>query len=357
MSCTDCIVHQIGSSDFLERLASATPGPHELPLAGTLELTLRCNLNCRHCYTKIPAAAESELSTDGVRRVLDKLAESGVLLLLLTGGEIFARSDFRTIYSHAKQCGFLLNLYTNGTLVDEELAAFLAADPPRRIEITIYGHTRDTYEAVTGVSGSFARFRRGVEFLLERHLPVYFKTMVLKSNLHEFDEIKAWAGQLGRPFRYDAVVNPRLDGNLEPASERVSPDDVARLQPVDEQSRAEIGRLRERACAEPIDRRLFKCGAGTKTFHVDPRGFVHPCMMWRQNPFSLLEGTVAGWKAVMAGLRDANAPQDSSCADCVSRFYCASCAAASLAETGKAGMETDYYCQLCAAREKLLGIY
>jgi radical SAM protein with 4Fe4S-binding SPASM domain len=110
------------------------------------------------------------------------------------------------------------------------------------------------------------------------------------------------------------------------------------------------------AQATPPDARLFKCGAGTKTFHVDPRGFIHPCMMWRQNPYSLLQGTVAGWKVAMDGLRDEDAPLDSRCAGCASRFYCASCAAASLAETGKAGMETDYYCQICAARDKLLEI-
>jgi len=350
MSCTDCIVHQIGSSDFFERLASATPGPDDLPLAGSFELTLRCNLNCRHCYTKIPGAAESELSTNGVRSVLDKLAKSGVLLLLLTGGEIFLRRDFREIYRHAKQCGFLLNLYTNAMLIDEELAAFLAAAPPRRIEITIYGHTRKTYEAVTGVAGSFDRFRRGTQLLLDAGLPVCFKTMVLKSNAHEFGEIKTWAEQRGRVFRWDAIVQPRLDGNLEPASERVSPDEVARLQPTTAEATNE---LRERARSTPPDARLFKCGAGTKTFHIDPQGFIHPCMMWRQNPCSLLDEPVTGWKAVIAGLRDMNAPQDSRCADCASRFYCASCAATSLAETGKAGMETDYYCQLCAARERL----
>jgi MoaA/NifB/PqqE/SkfB family radical SAM enzyme len=356
MSCTDCIVRQTGSSDFFERLAYATPGPGELPLAGSFELTLRCNLNCRHCYTKIPAAAESELSIDGVRRVLDALADAGVLLLLLTGGEIFMRSDFRAIYSHAKQRGFLINLYTNATRVDEQLAAFLASAPPRRIEISVYGRTRQTYETVTGVSGSFARFERGVQLLLDAGLPVYFKTMVLKSNAHEFGEIKTWSEKRGRAFRWDAIVNPRLDGDLAPAAQRISAGDIARLQPTSDAAREDMKTLRERARSTPPDARLFKCGAGTKTFHVDPRGFIHPCMMWRQNPYSLLEGTVAGWKVAMAGLRNANAPRDSRCAVCPSRFYCASCAAASLAETGKAGMEADYYCQLCAEREKLLNI-
>ena len=354
MSCTDCIVHHVGSSDFFERLASATPGPAELPLAGSFELTLRCNLNCRHCYTKFPGAGESELSTDSVRRVLDKLAESGVLLLLLTGGEPFARSDFRAIYSHAKQCGFLLNLYTNATLIDEDLAAFLAADAPRRLEISVYGRSRETYEAVAGVEGSFDRFQRGTQLLLDAGLPVYFKTMVLKSNAHEFAEIRTWAEQRGRAFRWDAIVHPRLDGDLGPAAERIGPDELARLQATTAKAENELHALQKRARETPPDARLFKCGAGTKTFHVDPRGLIHPCMMWRQNPYSFLEGSVAGWKAVVAGLRDMNAPEDSRCADCISRFYCASCAAASLTETGKAGMETDYYCQICRARERML---
>lgn len=356
MNCTDCIVHQVGSSDYYGKLATTPAGPGDLPVAGSFELTLRCNLACGHCYTRFPAAADSELPTDSVKRVLDKLADAGVLLLLLTGGEIFTRTDFRAIYSHAKQCGFLLTLYTNATLATEDLAGFLADAPPRRIEVSVYGGTRETYEAVTHVTGSFARFRRGVELLLDARLPVSFKTMVLKSNAHEFGALKSWAGELGRPFRWDAIVHPRLDGGLEPAAERIGPDEIARLQPATAEAADELRALRERARATPPDERLFKCGAGTKTFHVDPRGFIHPCMMWRQNPYDLLEGAVAEWKAVVAALRAENTPPDSQCRGCESRFFCACCAAASLAETGEAGAVTDYYCQICREREKMLVI-
>ena len=53
--------------------------------------------------------------------------------------------------------------------------------PPRRVEITVYGHTESTYEAVTGVRGSFQRFRRGVDLLLQHGLPLYLKTIVLRT--------------------------------------------------------------------------------------------------------------------------------------------------------------------------------
>ena len=83
--------------------------------------------------------------------------------------EPLLRSDFQELYRYARSLGLIPILFTNATLITPDLAAFLAANPPRRVEITVYGHTRETYERVTGVPGSFNRFRAGVAAL--RGLP------------------------------------------------------------------------------------------------------------------------------------------------------------------------------------------
>ena len=132
-------------------------GGRRVPLAGTIELTRRCNNRCRHCYNNLPAsdlhAHAEELRTDELIRILDEAAAAGCVWLLLTGGEIFLRPDFREIYTHAKQKGLLVTLFTNGTLMTPELADFLANQRPFSLEITLYGATRETYERVTGNPG------------------------------------------------------------------------------------------------------------------------------------------------------------------------------------------------------------
>lgn len=352
MACDDCLAHQVGSAAFVEDLAGRAG--HDFPIAGSLELTLRCNVRCRHCYILYPGATSDEMSTDEVKAILDRLAGQGVLFLLLTGGEIFARCDFREIYLHAKRCGFLLTLFTNATLVDDALADFLAEWPPRRVEVTIYGHTEATYERVTGVPGSFRRFREGVARLQARGIALSLKTVVMRSNVHEFEDIRAWVEGQGLPFRYDAILNPRLDGGRQPLAERLDPEMVARLGGTGPGERQYYRRLKEMALASPRDGRAFRCGAGVRTFHVDPRGQLHPCMMWRTTPYDLRQGTFEGWTRHLAHLREQQIPADSGCRSCHHHVACHNCAATSQLETGEAGRPVAYYCGINAARERLL---
>ena len=132
-----------------------------------------------------PRPAARELSTDELRRIIDEIADAGCLWLLFTGGEIFARKDFLEIYTHAKQRGLLISLFTNGTQVTPAIADYLAVWRPFAIEITLYGRTRETYERLTGVPGSFDRCMRGIRLLKERGLPLKLKSVAVTINRHE----------------------------------------------------------------------------------------------------------------------------------------------------------------------------
>ena len=84
-------------------------GDRRMPLAGTIELTRRCNNHCRHCYNNLPTsdqhALADELRADELIRILDEAAAAGCVWLLLTGSESFLKPELREIYSHAKQKG------------------------------------------------------------------------------------------------------------------------------------------------------------------------------------------------------------------------------------------------------------
>src|SRR3954468_8734008 len=172
------------SAAFQEQLSRG-----RLPLNGTIEVTRRCPLTCLHCYNNLAMddaeARARELPFDEHRRLLDDLADAGCLWLLYTGGEIFARRDFLDIYAYAKRKGFLITLFTNGTLITEKIADFLADMRPFTIEITLYGGTKETYEKLTGIPGSYDRCMRGIDLLLERKLPLKLKTVALSINKHE----------------------------------------------------------------------------------------------------------------------------------------------------------------------------
>lgn len=349
MSCSDCVTHYVQSDIFFDTLAR-TGTDSNLPLAGSIEITHRCNLHCKHCYVHA-GTTHNELTTREILHILDKLADAGVLFLLVTGGEILMRFDFEEIYLHAKKRGFLIILHTNATLITRKTAEFLAAYPPRRIEITAYGHTHATYSEVTHSSHGFAAFRNGVQLLVNHKLPVSLKTMILKINQHDFEDIRHWAKHtMGLPFRFDAIVNPRLDGTGDVLKERIAPEDVARMQYGSDDEIDRFLRLRATTVQLAPDPRLFKCGAGVGSVHIDPQGRMHPCMLWRSTPYDFLNGTVQGWKTHVTALRKLAAPAQTACSLCVDRLACANCPATSLLETGIAGNNVDYYCRINEAR-------
>jgi len=185
-----------------------------VPLSGVIELTRRCPLKCVHCYNNLPPensqARSQELSFKEHCRILDEITEAGCLWLLFTGGEILLRKDFLDIYAYAKRKGFLITLFTNGILLTEEIADFLADAPPFTTEITLYGHTAETYERITQVPGSFERCMRGIRLLKERGLPLKLKTMALTLNLHEIGDMKKFAEEdLGISFKIDPIPSLR----------------------------------------------------------------------------------------------------------------------------------------------------
>jgi len=159
-----------------------------------LEITSRCNNNCRHCYINLPAddkdAKAKELTFDEIDRISDEAVKLGALWCLLTGGEPLLRRDFSEIYMMLKKKGLLLSVFTSACLINKKHIDLFKKYPPRELEVTVYGITERTYEAVTRVKGSFKKFRKGLKLLIDNGIKVRLKTMALRSNIHEFEEIE-----------------------------------------------------------------------------------------------------------------------------------------------------------------------
>lgn len=91
-----------------------------------IEVTFRCNLDCFFCFNSITLtkdAASNELSTDQIKKVIDKSRELNVPYIRFTGGEPLLRSDIYELLAYARSKGFKeVRINTNGTLVDKSVA-------------------------------------------------------------------------------------------------------------------------------------------------------------------------------------------------------------------------------------------
>lgn len=261
------------------------------PYGGQWELTCRCNLQCVMCYTdpfNTPGRIKEELRYEEIVRILDELQEAGCLELCFTGGEPFARPDILDIYASAKQRGFRLTLFTNGTLITTRIADLLAADPPAMIEISFHGLTAGSFDRITQVSGSFAHCLRGIRLLLERRLPVTLKSLGMTLNRSEILEIKALAKRFGANvhYKFGAEMRPRLDGSGEPFDLQLSEDEIRAIEGADAQMREERKRQDEMERTAPR-----QCGGGRLSFHIDAYGRLALCSNNRRRGYDLRTGS------------------------------------------------------------------
>jgi radical SAM protein with 4Fe4S-binding SPASM domain len=336
------------------------------PATGTFEMTRRCNFACTHCYNNLPAgdlaARRAELTREEHYRLLDEVAEAGCLWLLYTGGEIFARADFFDIYTYAKRTGFLITLFTNGRAITRKIADFLAEWRPFRIEITLYGHTRETYERLTRMPGSYDGSMRGVHLLAERGLPLVLKTVVTKTNQIEFPAIRRFAEQeMGTEFRFDGMLNGRVDGKPGPVSERLTPEEIVALDLGDPVRRD--GWVKAAAAQpEPPESdgslgQLYSCGGGYHGFSIDPYGILRICALSTRDGYDLRTGTFReGWEEALGRIRAKPATRRTKCTDCRLKMLCGMCPAMGELEHGDPEKVVEPFCEVGHLRAMVLGV-
>lgn len=332
-----------------------------IPVEGSLELTFRCNLRCVHCYCNLPAgdgrAAQEELRTEEILTILDQAADAGCLWLLLTGGEPLLRKDLCEIYTYAKKKGFLVTLFTNGTLINPKVVDMLSEWPPHSIEVTLYGATRETYESITRVPGSFNKCLAGIEGLLERKLPLALKTMAMTLNRQEISPMIAFAKERGVKFRFDPILNPRLDGGKAPCRFRLAPEEVIRLDLEYEDRSAEWKEFCKKFIHPSSSKYLFACGAGISTFHIDPYGKMSPCQISRFQSHDLRKASFKeGWQEHIPAVLKLKPRGDYPCSRCDLISLCGQCPGWAWLETGDYEKPVEYLCKIAHLRAQAFHI-
>lgn len=354
-------IPEIKYGSFSEHIHSRVLA-ERIPIDGTIELTHRCNLNCIHCYCNLPAnnrkVQEKELTTKEVFRILDEIAEEGCLWFLITGGEPLLRKDFKEIYAYAKKKGMLITLFTNGTLITEQIADFLRDYPPFLVEITIYGASKKTYEKITRVPRSFSRCLRGIDLLLERKIQLKLRTVPMRMNYAEFRAMKSFSESCGLEFHFDSCINPRLDGSLSPCNVRLSPEEVVKLDLEDERRVLEFKKSYQEFETSSTTNFLYNCSGGVDTFSINPYGHLQICLMVTKPFFNLREGSFHhGWKKfIPEEIRSLPKKGQSQCDGCRNRPLCAHCPAWAELETGNPEAPIEYLCKIASLRKEVFGL-
>jgi radical SAM protein with 4Fe4S-binding SPASM domain len=325
------------------------------PLNGLFELTERCNLRCSMCYVSRSAGDRvcraEELSASEWLDLARQAVNNGMVFLLLTGGEVFLRRDFFEIYTPLTSMGLVLTLFTNGTLVTDAIAERLAQAPPSRTEVTIYGATKETYEMVTGVRGSYARCCAGIEALVKHSVPLGLKTTITRQNIAELDGMRAMAHNWGVPFTASWLLTKRRDKGFSGVENcRLSASECVALENAD---RATAEEWIETALREPSvgNDQNFSCQAGKSAFVISPSGTMNACVDLVFPAARPLEiGFGEAWEQVQEFI-DYAPSLSTECIGCESRHYCSRCPAWSELETSTLTEPVPYLCSIANIRK------
>jgi len=339
-----------------------------------MELTERCNNNCAHCCINLPAhdqtIKDQELSTVQLKELLKEAVSLGCLKVRFSGGEPLLREDFEELYIFSRKLGLRVLLYTNATLITAHLAELFSRIPPlARIEVSVYGMKKSSYEAVTRTAGSFEAAWKGLNLLLEHKIPFVVKGAYLPPNKEEIGEFETWAAtvpSMDKTPAYAMFFDLRCRRD-----DRQRNDLIRKLRVTPEVGLKVITRNREKylknireLCAKfmgPRGDTLFTCGSGRGDC-VDAYGYFQRCLTLKHPDYvydlkkGSLTDALTNFAPKMKAIKAANPDYLRRCARCFLKGLCEQCPAKSWMEHGTLDTPVEYFCEVAHAQARYVGL-
>ena len=338
-------------------------GRMKLPLNVTLELTSRCNFNCKMCYVHNADCNRNkpfELTAAQWIEVAEQAKKAGALFVLLTGGEPLVRDDFNEIYEALAKMGFVLSLNSNLSLLTEQTLDLLDRYRPNRVNVSLYGTSDAVYADVCGVS-AFGAVAANIKKLQARGIPVKINCSVTQYNLADAENIMRYCDKNGLRLKSTAYMFPSARLGCERA--RLSPKEVAEHRAASDRHqltaeefedrsrriREGVAYERERDCPEnEAEGSGIRCRAGSASAWIDWRGNMSYCGMIPapEENNVLRRGYDACWQQTVKAAGAVRMP--AKCASCEYRHLCNLCAASQFCETGGFDAPPPYICEISA---------
>jgi radical SAM protein with 4Fe4S-binding SPASM domain len=330
--------------DFYVKALHVVAKRDKIPLVGTFELTPRCNFDCKMCYVHLKenqiGKHGKELSKDEWLRIAREAKELGMLYLILTGGEIFTRPDFKDLYEELSKMGFLITLLTNGSMINESVMEWLTKCPPYRIRITVYGSNNQIYKDVCGIQNGFAKVDHAIDLIKKARIPLELTSTIIKQNYKDLPKICEYAASKKVYFKYTLGVMKTLRGTeTEPDSVRLAPSYFFGKQ------------ARQLKITEPVkpgpyphhNKYCDDCGSYGYTFTITWNGGMTECLFLANQSFDICGKPLKeAWLKLLQEFMEIKKPSE--CNDCKLEEYCMRCPGALMTESGSPENTTEEYC-------------
>ena len=320
---------------------SDRPRPHAVRITGSrrgfipphliVELTAGCNLRCRHCYREAEAAKNDYMPTAQLLGILDRLHDSGLRSVELTGGEPTLHRDFPAILDHCDRTFDLVGVLTNGTILTPRMIDLFSELGDRLLlSISLDASTAEAHDRRRGVAGAFVRTTRNIERLAHRGVKIRVSMSIDEESFTDLEPTLLLAKRLGAAaFSYTPVLPLGRGRDWAAPGWRMDGAEVLRA----EQSLAE--RYKGFLAVLSDDQKCEldggePCGAGYRTFTMDPFGRVRPCAMY--DPELLVIGDLRTQRVedvfanpITRAMAHFTPPNPAVCSGCRLELFCRYC--------------------------------
>lgn len=341
-----------------------------IPLSGAFELLPLCNMNCSMCYIRLTSEEMNKIghirTADEWLSIAKEMKDAGTLFILLTGGEPLLYKEFEKIYNGLREMGMIVTINTNGTLINDKVCNMLANNKPRRVNVTLYGASNETYEKLCHNPKGYDETIRGINLLKQKNIDIKLNVSLVKENINDLPKMLEIANSLEVPIKVDTYMYPKTKGikNDFNNDDRIDPQKVAnidtfiRYNTETEESfmknrweylnRYEYGKNTKPAKSLPLS-----CRAGKSSFWINWQGNMTPCVFLDNIYMDVFENSfIKSWNYIVEESKKILLSSD--CKHCDKREVCQVCAAAAYCETGSVSKKPEYLCKLTEETIKIL---
>jgi SynChlorMet cassette radical SAM/SPASM protein ScmE len=158
------------------------------PRSIDIDITNECNLRCSYCYHFTGPGDVKDLQAGEWLSFFEELGRCAVMDICIAGGEPFLRKDLKEIIAGIVRNRMRFKLLSNGTLITDEMAAFIAGTGRcDSIQVSIDGGASDTHDILRG-KGSFNRAIAGIAILRRYKIPIAVRVTITRHNVMDLKE-------------------------------------------------------------------------------------------------------------------------------------------------------------------------
>ena len=158
------------------------------PVHVVWEITLACDLKCRHCGSRAGRRRPDELSTEECLDLVAQLARLGTREVTLIGGEAYLRRDWTEIVRAVRRHGMDCTMQTGGLNLNEERIRAAAEAGVKAIGVSVDG-LEELHDRLRGVKGSYAAAFRALKLLREHGITTSVNTQLGAEVLPQLREL------------------------------------------------------------------------------------------------------------------------------------------------------------------------